>query len=341
MVVVLGDIHFRDDKEYWILVCEEFLKWFKNWDKNNSNNVLVLVGDLVEDKLLSGKVADFLCRFIDYSKFKDIYICVGNHDRKEYHGNYQLSYEFYKNYSNIHIYEEAIEVNIEGLKTLFLPYYQGVNKSGKPMNEFYSNIYSNGEFSNNYDLMIGHFSSDDKAYFGGNDCISNLDKLNAKKKILGHIHTRGVEEDTIYIGSVFAGKKSENDYRRCSMIYDGKDWYEERLPLFNEFLTVTYPEKLPESRAIVPIYTVLNCSSESVALTKYKGIHLRRVTVDQIESPIRRSSDMERQFSSIKDMDTNLLFKSFVESLDPPLDKEIIKDSKSRLINFQKKSSIA
>lgn len=324
--IVLGDIHFRDDKPYWKVICEKFLDWFKNYEKNNSENNLFLAGDLVEDKILSGIVADYLYRFLRYSKFKNIYICVGNHDRKEYHNSYQLSYEFYKNYSNVHIYEEASEINVDGFKVLILPYYQGVNRYGKPMNEYYSNIYKNKIFSNNYDLVLGHFSAEDKDLFGSSECISNLDKINAKKIILGHIHTRGMGEDTYYIGSVFAGKKSENDYRRCAMVYKDGVWSEDKLPLFNEFLSVTYPEELPESKALVPIYTILNCTSESVALSKYKGIFIRRVTTDSIDVSIGKRADMDRQFSSVKEMDTRLLFQAFIDSQEPPLEKEIIKD---------------
>lgn len=331
MVVTLGDIHFRDDKKYWINICENFLEWFKNWDKNNEDNILLLAGDLVEEKLLSGRVVDFLDRFLKYSKFKEIHICVGNHDKKEYHGNYQLAYEFYKNKKNVFIYEEATEVTIDNLKVLMLPYYLGTNKFGKPMNEYYSEIYKNKNFSNDYDLVLGHFTSEDKSYFGGVDCISNLDKINTKKLILGHIHTRGVEENTPYIGSVFAGKKNENDYRRSAIIYDGKKWSEERLPLFNEFLTVSYPEELPKSKSITPIYTILNCTSESVARAKYKNIFIRRVTSDIIETPLRKASDMERQFSSIKEMDTKVLFKAFVKSLDIPLEPEIVRDCEKML----------
>ncbi len=328
MIVVLGDIHFRDDRPYWDDVCERFLSWFDSYDRNNPDNTLILAGDLVEEKLLSGKVADYLHRFIHLSRFKEVHICVGNHDRKEYHGRYQLSYEFYKNIPNVHVYENDKVVDIEGLKVLILPYYLGVNDIGIPMNEYYSGIYRNSErFSNDYNLVVGHFCDErNSIYGGGSDCISNLDKIVTDKMILGHVHTRGVQKDTPYIGSVFAGRKTENDYRRCAMVYDNGVWYEDRLPLFNEFLSVTYPEDLPKSKAMVPIYTVLNCSSESVAISRYGNINIRRVTTDSMESPIRRPVDMDRQFSSIKEMDTVKLMEAFLESQDVPFDERIKED---------------
>lgn len=324
MIVVLGDIHFRDDKPYWVETCNKFLDWFKNYDKNNRNNTLLLAGDLVEDKLLSGQVVDFLDRFLKYSNFKEIHICVGNHDKKEYHNKYQLAYEFYRNYPHVHIYEEAQEVSIEGLRTLVLPYYLGVNEEGLSMKDYYSNIYLNDKFLGEYGLVLGHFCDERFTAFGGSDCVSNLDKINADKIILGHIHTRGVGEETTYIGSVFAGKKNENDYRRCAMVFDGKSWTEDRLPLFNEFLSVTYPEELPKTKALVPIYTILNCSSESVASSKYGDVYIRRVTTDFMDSPLRKASDMDEDFSSIKQLDPKEIFFALKDNQEVPWEPEVV-----------------
>lgn len=327
MIIVLGDIHFRDDKDYFKAVSEKFLEWFNNWKNNNSNNTLILAGDLVETSLLSGNVADYLERFSNYSKFKEIHICCGNHDKKKFHNDDQLAYEFYKNKSNIFIYEEPTEVVIEGLNTLILPYYTGVNKYGKSMNEFYSSIYENKNFSGTYDLVVGHFCGEEFSYYGSADCIKNLDKINTKKLILGHIHTRESNKET-YIGSVFACKKSENDYTRSAMIYNNSIWSEEKLPLFNEFITITYPEELPKTKALIPIYTVLNCSSDIIAKSKYNNIFIKRTTTELIDAFSTKKTDLDRQFSSIKEMDISELFKAYINSQETPLDKDIIEDCK-------------
>ena len=46
-IVALGDIHFRDDHPYFMEVCENFLEWYSSWERNNSDNSLILTGDLV------------------------------------------------------------------------------------------------------------------------------------------------------------------------------------------------------------------------------------------------------------------------------------------------------
>lgn len=303
MICILGDIHFTSRKKYFTDICYSFLEWFKNWEKNNNDNTLILAGDLVDSHLNGGVVIDLLEKFITYSNFKEIHIVVGNHDKKKQDGYDQLAYEFYKNKPNIFIYEDLTEKEIEGQRILFLPYY--LNGS-TPMNVRYSNLY---KIKKEYDLIVGHFSEPNTSFPGSIDCISNLDKIKTKKICLGHIHTRQQNPD-IYIGSIYAGRKNENDNTRSAWYYDG-EWKEERLPIFSEFITVTYPNKLPESNALFPIYTILNCGNENLARKKYGNINIRRVTTDSSE--IINKSELDFEFNSIKNIDINTLFKDFKE----------------------------
>ena len=330
-IAVLGDIHFRDDKEYFSRACEEFLKWFKKWDRNIESNSLILAGDLVETSLLSGNVAEYLERFIKYSNFNSIHICCGNHDKRKYHNDDQLAYQFFRNKENVYIYERPTEVSIDDKNILILPYFVGLNNYGKTMNEYYGDIYNNPKFSNNYDLVVGHFCGDDASYFGGSDCVYNLDKINTKKLILGHIHTRTLNPE-VYIGSVFACKKNENDSTRCAMVLDNDTWVEDKLPEFVEFLTVIYPNPLPKSNAIIPVYTVLNCKSESIALSKYPNIAIKRTTTDMFEiSSNHKTNALEREFEAVKKLDIKELFISFLKAQDVPIEEDIVKDCEKML----------
>lgn len=323
MIAILGDLHFRDDQKYWRDTCTAFLNWFKDWELNNENNSLILAGDLVETPVLSGTVVDYLEKFVEYSKFKGIHICVGNHDKKKINGRDQIAYEFYKNKKSVFIYEEATETIIDGKKVLILPYYLGTNFDNQSMHDYYSNIYKNKHFKNDYDLVVGHFCGEDCIFPGNIDYAENLDKINTKHLILGHIHTR-YNNPTRYIGSVFANKKSENDYTRSAIIIkDDNSRYEYSLPLFNEFLAVTYPCTLPDTQAIVPIYTVLNCASEAVAFIKYGDIAIKRVTPDKVEQIPKRKTTLDRQFNMIKELDVTTLFKSFCKEQNPKIPFDI------------------
>ena len=133
---------------------------------------------------------------------------------------------------------------------------------------------------------------------------------------------------------MFAGKKSENDRKRCALVLEGNSWSEYSLPTFNEFISVVYPEPLPKSDAKVPIYTILNCSSESVARSKYGRIHIRKTTLDLVDSMARRKvGNMDRQIESIKNMNLMDLFDMFVTSQNPPLDTEVVEECKTLLEN--------
>lgn len=324
MIAILGDIHFSSSRPWFIDVSKAFLKWFKEWEVNNSNNTLILVGDLVHVCLNGGLVISFLEEFVNSSNFKEIHICVGNHDKKKQDGIDQLAYEFYKIKPNIHIYEEITAVDIEDNKILFLPYYVGLNKYNLPMNEYYSNLYRDSNWNNvHYNLIVGHCAMEDASFRGNPDCILNLDKLNPDRICLGHIHTRFVNPN-VYIGSIFANRRNENDYNRAAWILDNKVWKEEKLPTFCEFDVVSYPEELPKTTALVPIYTILNCSSEALAKKKYGDVHIRKVTKDTYDINFSKQSDKSRKFNSIKDMNIKQLFNSFVSEQTPPLSTNVI-----------------
>lgn len=326
MIAILGDIHFRDDQKYWIEIGIKFLDWFKNWKFNNKDNDLILAGDLVETSVLSGTVVDYLEKLIEYSNFNSIHICVGNHDKKKINGRDQIAYEFYKNKPNVYLYEEATEVTIKNKKVLILPYFLGTNYDNLSMHDYYSNIYKDKHFSNDYDIVVGHFCGEDQVFPGNNDYVENLDKINTKHLILGHIHTRYVNP-TRYIGSVFANKKSENDYTRSAIIIkDDNSREEDLLPVFNEFVSVIYPEELPSTKALVPIYSILNCSSETIAFVKYGGIFIKKVTNELTDFIAKRKTTLDRQFNSIKDIDVKELFKSFCKEQTPPVSSEIEKE---------------
>lgn len=316
MIAILGDIHFDSSKDYYIRICNEFISWFDQWEYNCEGNELILVGDLVASSLNGGIVIDFLEKFYKSSKFDHIHIIEGNHDRKFIEGEPQLAYEFLRNKENVTIYRYPTEKCVQGIQVLFLPFFTR-NEKGKTMRDVYSNLYKT--YKGPYDLAVGHFCEPAAGFKGAEDCIENLEKLNAKKICLGHIHTREANPD-IYIGSVYARRRDEIDYTRAAWIYDGA-WKEDPLPVFNTFLYVTYPDSLPASDAIVPIYTVLNCGNEKVAKQKYKDIYIRKCTISRSEKSQEKKCYLDSEVS-IK-IDIEDVFKAFCDSQKPPLPKEV------------------
>lgn len=321
MICVLGDIHFSSSKDFMTKTCEMFLEWYDTWSYNNSSNELILAGDLVHSAVNGGVVIKFLESFANSTRFNKVHIVVGNHDKKKVDGFNQLAYEFLKFKDKFVVYDTAEVAHIEDKKVLMLPYFVGLSSTGKSMSEYYSNI--TDYFDNDNDLIVGHFSGDDCSFFGASDIVYNLDKLNGKI-CLGHIHTRNTNPNR-YLGSVFAGRKNENDYTRSAWIFDGTDFFEEPLPLFNEFLYVTYPEDLPKSSARIPIYTVLNCSSEELARDRYGEIFIRKVIKDSEEKSYSRKEDFNSNLlTSIKEFNIRETFEAFVltQELPPQVEQD-------------------
>ena len=331
MICLLGDIHFNSSKDYYRDICEAFLNWYRDWKHNKSTNTLILAGDLVESAANAGIVIDWLTRLLDYSRFNHIYVCAGNHDKKIISGIPQLAYEFYKSRDNVTVLETITRTNIEGAEVLFLPYYSGVNASGLSMHDFYSNLYKTDEYSKHFDFVVGHVGGPDALFEGSNDCIDNLDKLNTDRLCFGHIHTRS-SNPRRYLGSVYACKKNENDNTRAAWLYDPitRCWSEDRLPIFSEYLTVSYPEELPITDAIVPIYTILNCTSIELAKKEYGDIRIRKAVSTPYE--IAESSDSTATpASSTRSMSLQDLFRDFVASQSPPLDETVLKKCEALL----------
>lgn len=331
MICILGDIHFNSSKDYYRDICEAFLEWYRGWEYNKRDNTLILAGDLVESAANAGIVIDWLTRLLDYSRFNHIYVCVGNHDKKIISSVPQLAYEFYKSKDNVTVFEDIAHVNIEGAEVLFLPYYSGVNSSGLSMHDFYSSLYKNDRYSRYFDFVVGHVGGPDALFEGSNDCIDNLDKLSTGRLCFGHIHTRS-SNPRRYLGSVYACKKNENDNTRAAWLYDPKTkrWSEDRLPVFSEYLTVSYPEELPSTNATVPIYTILNCASTELAKKEYGNIRIRKVVSTPYEV-VESGDGTAAPASSTRSMSLNDLFKDFVASQSPPLDSTVLKKCESLL----------
>ena len=331
MIVILGDIHFSSQKDYYLEICERFLDWFENWDKNCEGNHLILAGDLVQNALNGGQVIKFLERLYIKGQFSQIHVVVGNHDLKKVDGIDQLAYEFYKIKPGIKVYTEPTEITIDGRNILMLPYFDDVNQEGYTMPEYYGSIYKNPKFSNNYDLVVGHFAGSDVSYAGSTDCVENLNKIKTKKLCLGHIHTRETDPGK-YIGSVFSNRKGENDDTRAAWLWDtvNNTWSEEKLPIFSEFLQVIYPEDLPHSDALVPVYTILNCGSERLARERYGNIFIRKVRANMSDTVLKKIGS-PGEFLSLSQANIGELFTAFLKEKDPPLDEKVQEECKAAL----------
>ena len=271
MLVVLGDLHFRSDYPWFVESTEHFLKWFDDWNLNNSSNELLLLGDLVERPVNGGIVIDFLERLHKYTKFRKLHIVVGNHDFKRIDKVYQLAYDFLKRKKNVVIYEEKTDVVIQGMSCLILPFLPSTVEIPSPY-KYYSNLYKNPKENYKRDILFGHIQ--DKNFPG--DSVKNLEKL-ADNICLGHIHSR-VHKN--YIGSLTPNNHSQNGQRYFRTYQKLNDkiiiMMEDPLPNFLEFHIIKYGDDISDITSLTPVFVIHECPEENLIDSKYDNLHIKK-----------------------------------------------------------------
>jgi hypothetical protein len=270
LICFFGDVHFTDQREYLYEAGNEFLSFYKNLSQNNSQNIAVFLGDLVETFINSGRVFEQLHLLLEYSKFKHIYVLVGNHDLRKSKGREHLAFEFIRNMQNVTILEKPFEeITIEGYSCLSLPHYNHI-EGLPPMYDHYNSIPK--EFtSKTYDFVLGHLTDNTINAFGK---VADLSAIKTKKLILGHIHTRS---NSSYIGSIYPLNPLQSDETRAIWCLDKYDWSEISLPKMLGYYEVEFPESLPAVDHKISSWTVYNCYDVSLLKQKYGNIHIRQV----------------------------------------------------------------
>ena len=315
MLIALGDIHFRADYPWFIEAAEHFLKWFDDWNLNNSSNELILLGDLVERPVNGGIVVDFLERLHQYSKFRKMHITVGNHDFKRIDKKYQLAYDFLKRKSNVEIYEKKTEVVIQGVNCLMLPFITPTLEIPSP-STYYSELHKT--MDKKKDILFGHIQDEN---FPG-EGIKNLEKL-SDHICLGHIHTR-VHKN--YIGSIIPSNYSQNGERFYRTYQKHRElgvvMMEESLPNFLDFHVINYGEDVTTT-SLTPVFVVHNCPMESLMDSKYKDLHIKKY--------YKASSRETKVQTKLVKKSTKEYFKDFMKQSSVPLNRNTIKTCKEAL----------
>jgi len=278
-VYILGDLHFSASQPWRLEVGEKFLRWFDSEFKPDPNSIFICMGDVSDEALNPGEVILQLERFksLMVSKFSHSYILVGNHDLKLYKDRPHLSFEFMATDRLTILREPAEVLKIAGLDVLSLPHYNYRNDMPS-MNVFYSNLPSE-ILDRQYDLVLGHFAD------GSSDQIFahhiDLTPIKTHLVCLGDIHTRFNDH---YTGSAYACKVIEHDTKLPRAIWKvtkddlGVKKEELPLPVFCGFYYVEYPTPLPDTEALVNVWTVSGIDTKDLAEKAYPGAYIRSVS---------------------------------------------------------------
>jgi len=337
-ILVVGDLHLREKKPYYEQTLDILNFIFSNKSFNNKETILLLLGDLVERINSTYELVQiYVDYFLNKSNFFSIKILQGNHDcalLRDSYGNISHStvLSVLKPLPNVEIidswkYEKAS--NELPISLLYLPHYDHEGTDKESMDKVYSNL----KIDNNIDFAFTHVE-DETNHFGNKFC--DLSNLKVKQFLNGHIHTENLSSGGRYLGAPGFNSSSEaNKTPYIAMIdIESKKHKLIEVPKFVEYLTVTYPEKLPESKVKYPIFTIHDSIDKQETLRFYseqrKDLYVRKVFTKKHKSETLESNSEYEKEDSIKN-----LFSQYGK------DNKVSKDVSDICIDFLVKAGYA
>jgi hypothetical protein len=263
--VIVGDLQIKESKPY-SLAMNDFIEWFTQQSYCQANNILILLGDIAENGLLTTDENDIIVNtFFKRLPFKQILICHGNHE----YNKGKSSLKFLRNLSNVKVCYEPELIKIYNRQFLFLPYLND-KINNMTMKEYYMNLPD--ELNNdNVDYMIGHFAY--KPIFENDHNFIPVDNIKANHKIIGHIHSGHLNDSQdYYLGSPLIDRydhKGKNSY--IMTISCDNQWQHQfhLVPRFIDYQTVTYPNALPEKKSNYVIWDVEDSIDKDLTIEHY------------------------------------------------------------------------
>ncbi len=300
--IIVGDLHLSDERSWSYYISCKVVDYLLNHPKNIEGNLWIFEGDIVNQAFISGRVIDLMHQL--FSGMKAItYVIVGNHDtKKNKNGDITLVYNYLTNdrsNKNVSIIDEPFVASTkEGLKFLMLPYDI---RGWDYMKSAYENL-PESISKDKYTAILGHFSDTSVPIPG---LTINIDYLNADNIILGHYHI----PSSHYIGSITPNSIKEAGYSNKLIYFSAEGIREDAIiDKISDYYTVIYPNDLPKTTSLVPIYSIYCCGSEASARDKYGNIYIHKCSLlspgieKKASSEIMSSGSSKVETLSIKEL---------------------------------------
>lgn len=253
MIIHINDLHIKNQQPF-LNGNRELFKWLI---ENYKDETLIIGGDLWDT---SNPFAENEAEFIGYIKqFKQVFINVGNHDQSRRSGNSLLHLS---HHDNITVFSKKAEIEIEGLKCLFLPYIHN-------MKEEYENIEWNGD----YCFIHGENIEDS---FGETGLI--LKGIKAEQ-IFSHIHMKKEYKNRHVPGVAIPSRNLEIN-NPIITIDNGKISYIDH-PIWFEYQDINYGE-FPENKN--NILNIKAAPSYPSVWEMYKDYYVRKEGIEIIRT---------------------------------------------------------
>jgi len=286
-LIVIGDLHFSDDKDWKIAVGRKMIEWMIDFKENIPENTLILSGDITDKSINTGTVYRMVEEFISVCKFKSIYILKGNHDIHYKNGIQSYTGDFLRGYTAIEILEEPGQIlNIEGFNVLSLPHYDFLE--GFPnMTTFYNSL----RVKEDIDIIVGHLSDETLPLFSDID----LSNLKAKYRSLGHIHSPMNEN---YMGSLYPTSVAEHTGNRYYHKYEGRERSLGDIPELLHYEQIIYPREPVMKEGLIQVFTILNYPTNIDGLSIYDKLYIKQ----KISSKALDVFDSELESKALKEI---------------------------------------
>lgn len=273
-----GDIHFSSINNWNLKVGDNFIDWFEKQDFGNKDDIEIgFAGDIAERDVNPGKVVDQIDRLftIASKKFSHVYVLVGNHDKKLYHGNEQHSLYFLNNKENVTVVDTVTDITTKnGFNVLFLPHQRFDNTT---LTDYYNNL-SDEVYQKPYDILFGHWTIKEE---NGLEFMLNgvdISKFSSVKSYaIGHVHLR---TNPNYLGSVWPNSTAEYNTKYPHGYKVLNENRVESFEIFPEFLaykTVNFGDDIPTDDKNIVVYTVTGCNSLLEAKSKYPNLYIKAI----------------------------------------------------------------
>jgi len=201
----LGDLHFGQyplDEKWLKMMVDYFDTFFIPLLKDNykEGDIFVQLGDIFHNRnYVDIKVMNVVDRiFGEISEIIPTHLLIGNHDIYNKSTNDINSTKILRSHSNITIYEETTELNINGIKIVMMPWVERKGDQVSLLKEF-----------SPADFLFCHSDLNGCKMHLNSVAHKNFDKIDIDEfteyttVVSGHIHIRQINKNFIFAGSAY------------------------------------------------------------------------------------------------------------------------------------------
>lgn len=235
MIAVIGDLHFGirlGDDRYMKFQIDEWKAFIASLKKHKITR-LVMLGDFFDDRnYIPVKTLHMIMNEVLNNNIKVIML-VGNHDSLFKNTNRVNAPELvFKNHKNLKIISEPVELDIDGVPCLFVPW---INKENQ---KYALDMIKRTKA----EICFGHFELTGFEMTNGIVCRAGMQPKVLKKfkrVITGHFHLKQDLGNISYIGSFYQQTWADYDDQKEFWLVDLKGWtfaeYHSSRQIFRKF----------------------------------------------------------------------------------------------------------